>query len=217
MKGMAFGIVALTIMGCLLFGSAGTVLVPTFWGYLALWAVYLLIVGYGMAWIHPDLVTERLHPPSDRDPHHRKFAAIPLVGHYVLAGLDVRYGSWPVNTAVQLLGAVVLVVGMGFVAWTLLTNRFASSAIRIQTERSHRVVEHGPYALVRHPMYLGTVLVALGSGWTLASGWAAIALLPLVPMFVRRTLFEDRMLHRELPGYVAYARKTRSRLIPGLW
>lgn len=216
-QGVLFTGVALSMMGALLFISAGTIHVVTFWIYLALWTVYLAVTGIGMERLHPDLVDERMRPPSDRDPNTRKLAALPLLGHFVLAGLSIRYGWWPLGLGVQALGLVLLSAGMFFVSWTLQTNRFASSAVRVQTERSHTVVEHGPYAMVRHPMYLGTILVCFGSGAMLGSGWAVVMLLPIIPLFIRRTLFEDRMLLRELPGYPDYARKTRFRLIPAVW
>ena len=100
---------------------------------------------------------------------------------------------------------------------TLLSNPYASSAVRIQTERAQRVITTGPYAIVRHPMYTGVVFCCAGGGMALGSWWSALALVPVVAVFVRRTLIEDRMLHAELPGYAAYARKVPSRLIPGLF
>ena len=79
------------------------------------------------------------------------------------------------------------------------------------------MIAGGPYALVRHPMYLGVLLFAPGSAMALGSWWSIVPLLPVLATFVRRTLFEDRMLHEELPGYGEYAARVRWRVVPGLF
>jgi protein-S-isoprenylcysteine O-methyltransferase Ste14 len=79
------------------------------------------------------------------------------------------------------------------------------------------VITTGPYALVRHPMYLAVALVCLGSGPALGSWWAGLALVPVLAIFVRRTVIEDRMLHRELAGYAEYAARVRWRVVPGVF
>ena len=101
--------------------------------------------------------------------------------------------------------------------WTLLSNPYASSAVRIQTERSQRVISKGPYGFVRHPMYLGVLLISLGSGPALGSWWSSLVLVPLLAVFVARTLKEDRMLQHELDGYRDYAARVRWRVVPGLF
>ena len=167
---------------------------------------------------NPELIAERMKPPSDRDRLTRLLAAPPMLAHLVVGGLDVGRYQWSsVGVPIKLLGFVVLTAGWAFVAWTFATTTFASSAVRIQTDRDQQVVEHGPYAIVRHPMYLGVLLTALGSGPAMGSWWAALVLLPIVPIFIRRTRLEDRMLHEELPGYRDYAKRTRWRIVPGLY
>ena len=125
--------------------------------------------------------------------------------------MDVATGATGCN------GFGLLGLGWAWIAWTFATNRFASSAVRIQGDRGHAVVDRGPYAHVRHPMYLGVLLTALGSGPAVGSLWAGLMLAPLVPIFIRRTQVEDRMLHDELEGYAAYAGRTRWKLVPGVY
>ena len=99
----------------------------------------------------------------------------------------------------------------------MITNAFFSTAVRIQTDRGHTVCRTGPYRLIRHPGYLGTVLqsiaipILLGSSWALIPGVAAVALM------VIRTTIEDRTLQAELAGYHDYAQEVRYRLVPRLW
>jgi len=140
-----------------------------------------------------------------------------MLAHYFVAGLDARFGWSAVPIAAQVLGFLASGGALLLVGWTLLSNPYASTAVRIQSERGHTVVSTGPYAFVRHPMYFAVLLYGIGSGPALGSWWAMLALLPVLIVFVRRTLVEDRMLHEELPGYEAYARRVRFRVIPGLF
>jgi protein-S-isoprenylcysteine O-methyltransferase Ste14 len=159
-----------------------------------------------------------MRPPSDRDRSTRIVSGLAMAGHFALAGLDVgRLGWSAVTLPVQVGGFALVLVGLWLVDWTLLSNPFASSAVRIQSERAQAVISHGPYAIVRHPMYLGVILFCLGSGLALGSPWSSLALLPVAIVFVRRTLREDRMLQDELPGYREYAARVRWRIARGLF
>lgn len=202
------------VFGGLLFGSAGRFDVPAFYAYVGLWLAQMVGTYAALARRHPDLIEERAKPPSDRDRATRAVSMLPAMGHLVLAGLDARWGLTHVPLAAQTTAFVVLAAGLWFVTWTLTTNRFASTAVRIQQERGQTVITHGPYAIVRHPMYLGVVLVSLSGGVALGSWWSALALCTLVPVFLRRTAKEDRMLHDELDGYREYAARVRHRVLP---
>jgi protein-S-isoprenylcysteine O-methyltransferase Ste14 len=206
------------LAGALLFLSAGRLEVPSFWYYVALlWGSAGTIYTLALR-VHPGLVAERFRPPSDRDRSTRRIALPLAVAHYVLAGLDAGRFAWSVPAqSLQLLGLALVAAAMALVGWTLLSNPYASSAVRIQDEREHKVITHGPYAFIRHPMYLAVLLFSLGSGPALGSWWSGLALLPLVAVFVRRTLLEDRMLQAELPGYLAYAANVRWRVVPGVF
>lgn len=187
------------------------------WGFWA-WAVMMWLMSVGVhAWLrrkNPDLIAERMRPPSDRDRSTRRLMLPPLLAALVVTGLDVRFGWSTVPLSVQIAGLVLVAVGFALVGWVLLTNPFASSAVRIQEDRGQHVISSGPYALVRHPMYLAMVFVCLGSGPALGSWWGGLLFLTLLPVFVRRTLLEDRMLSDELAGYRDYAARVRWRVVP---
>lgn len=209
--------VAMGVVAAMLFVPAGRIDVPAFWAWLvALFGSGTLCFAL-LARFQPELMRERIQPPSDRDRASRRIAAPLFTAHLVVAGLDLRWGWSAVPLVVQVIGGLAFIGAFALVIWTLMTNPYASSAVRIQEDRGQTVISHGPYAWVRHPMYFAVVLISLGSGPFLGSWLAAPILWPLIGVFVRRTLIEDRMLQEELPGYVAYAERVRWRVVPGIF
>ena len=101
--------------------------------------------------------------------------------------------------------------------WAESVNRFFEPTVRIQTDRGHRVIDTGPYAIVRHPGYLAAWFFFLGIPLSLGSLWAIIPAIFSCVILVVRTILEDRTLQNELPGYKEYAKRVRYRLLPGIW
>jgi protein-S-isoprenylcysteine O-methyltransferase Ste14 len=136
----------------------------------------------------------------------------------VTAGLDARYG-WAAGLPVpaRLAGGLLVIPGAVLVLWAMLCNPYFSATVRIQEERRHAVASSGPYRLVRHPGYAGVVLFDVGTALAVGSPWGLLPLAVFFGAILTRTSLEDRTLRRELPGYQQYCRRTRYRLIPGLW
>jgi protein-S-isoprenylcysteine O-methyltransferase Ste14 len=140
-------------------------------------------------------------------------------GTILVSGLDGgRFrlsGDMPL--ALILLAYVIYLFGNGLASWAVSANPFFSSESRIQMDRNQEVTRLGPYRFVRHPAYLATVIVWPVTGLLLESWYAVIpGLLAALMMFIR-TVYEDRMLHAELPGYTEYAQQVHYRLFPGIW
>ena len=108
-------------------------------------------------------------------------------------------------------------LSMALVTWSMASNRFFSSYVRIQKDRGHVVASGGPYRYVRHPGYVGMLGFGLATPLILGSVWALIPAGLTLVVVVVRTALEDRTLQRELEGYQAYAQRVRYRLVPGLW
>ena len=133
-------------------------------------------------------------------------------------GLDAgRYGWSTVPSWIQYLSIAVFVFGWGFSLWAMVANKYFETSVRIQFDREHETVTSGPYAIVRHPGYLGIILVYGFSPTFLGSLWGLIPVGVLTVMFIVRTALEDKTLHEELPEYPSYAQKVRYRLFPGIW
>lgn len=216
-------IVLALVMPLFIFVPAGR------WDWPIGWAVALVVsamtVGSRLLVLkkHPDLLTERLESMNadDAAPWDRILApAMALTPLLVLivAGLDERFDwSAPRSFAAELAGIVLIIVGYGFGSWAMWVNRFFSGVVRIQEDRGHQVIQTGPYALVRHPGYTGSVMACIGFALALGSQWAFAAVALNIVVTIVRTDLEDRMLHDELPGYAAFTERTRYRLLPGVW
>ena len=138
-----------------------------------------------------------------------------FVAIFPVAGLDSRFHWSSVPSWSIVLGYVLYSIGMLGSTWVQAVNKFAERSVRIQPEQ--KVVDTGPYAVVRHPFYVAAFFMFGGIPLALGSLWALIPVAVAILILVVRTVFEDRMLQRELEGYKEYAGRVRYRLIPGVW
>ena len=205
-----------------MFLAAGTIRWLRGWIFtIAMLSIYAAVAVY----VHlrnPGLLNARAQwSRSDTQPFDRVFLGLlfPLyMAQPIVAGLDAvrfRWSSMPFATVY--LGLALLACGMALIAWAMAVNPFAESCVRIQSERGQTTVATGPYRIVRHPMYLGAIVMFPAAGLVFGSWWTFVIGLMLALLFVWRTAMEDRFLRRELPGYQQFAAATRYRLLPGIW
>lgn len=209
--------------GVALFWAAGTLAWPMGWVMMAIYAAWTAGMSAVMIVLEPGLIAERLGPKKGGKSWD--FVILAVLGmanlaRLIVAGLDVRFGWTPAGTFplwVTIAAAAVSAAGYAFFVWATASNAYFSQTVRIQEERGQRVATGGPYRLVRHPGYAGALLFELFSWLALGSAWAALPSLAGAVTLVVRTVFEDRTLRGELPGYDEYAARTRFRLVPGIW
>jgi protein-S-isoprenylcysteine O-methyltransferase Ste14 len=133
----------------------------------------------------------------------------------VLPVLDHRYGISPVAPWVSVLGNLIVVLSFLFIFWVVKVNSFAASNIRVEANQT--VIDTGPYAYVRHPMYAAAAWLFVGMPLALGSWWPIGLIVLVLPVLLWRLLDEERILARDLPGYTEYKQRVRYRLIPYVW
>jgi protein-S-isoprenylcysteine O-methyltransferase Ste14 len=213
-------VVLLAFEGALLFLAAGRL--DWVWGWAFLGTYGLVSVASLMIVpLSDELVEERTKLKADVkgwDKTLSAFMTVFFLAMFVVAGLDVRGGWSPTLPAwVQIGALVVLALGHLLIAWATRVNRFFARFVRIQKERGHTVVTDGPYQVVRHPGYVGTIVSFLATPLALGALWVYLVSGLMALVVVIRTALEDRTLIEELPGYADYTQQTRYRLLPGIW
>jgi protein-S-isoprenylcysteine O-methyltransferase Ste14 len=163
---------------------------------------------------------ERRKPgPSEIHPGSRVAASILFFATVLTAALDIGRVHWiqPVSEPAQITGLAVLISAAGLQVRAMAANSFFSTAIRIQTDRGHRLEIHGPYRLIRHPGYLAMMITMPAAAVALCSLAAIIPALGYSGLILWRTKREDEFLAEQLAGYGEYALQVRYRLIPLFW
>ncbi len=212
----------LAFIAAILFGSAGTLDWPGAWVYLG-WSVAISFGGgLWLARRDPALLAERLGSLVQREQKtwDKVFMIVVFLLWFAwlaLMGLDVRYGWSHVPLVVRAAGFVLLCLGGYLVGLTFKANSFAAPVVKIQKEREHRVIDTGPYAYVRHPMYAGVLLITSGAPLLLGSWWGLLTGAAFMVLIGIRAVLEERTLKAELAGYAGYAARVRYRLVPYLW
>lgn len=206
-----------SVLSGILFLCAGGMNNPMLNVYLALFAASGLIVAIVA---DPSLDRERRNPNLGRIHLGSRVAAgLLFLATVIVAALDTGRFHWthPIDSASQLATLTVLLLAAGLEIWSMIVNPFFSTAMRIQAERDHRLIAHGPYQHVRHPGYLG---MTIGMPATALALGSMVALIPAVCyslLILWRVFSEDEFLTKYLPDYSEYVGAVRYRLIPGLW
>ncbi len=143
------------------------------------------------------------------------FAAIAFVSLFVLSALDHRFGWSRVPFALEIAGDILIALGFAFVFWVFKVNSFTSGVIEVAP--GQQVITYGPYAIVRHPMYLGSLVMLFGIPLSLGSFWGLLTIFFMATVIILRLLDEERFLAKSLEGYGAYIKQVRYRLAPFVW
>ena len=222
LKILASFLATLLLSIALLFSGAGRLTWNLGWIFVAAWIVPKLAFLVLLRWQDPDLLVERATRHQNTQAYDRVILPIYFLfafSTFLIASLDGGRFQWSSDVPITwiILAYAIYLLGNSLAGWAINSNPFFSSESRLQTDRGQHVSSSGPYRFVRHPAYSASLLLWATTGPMLASWWAVIPGLLAGIMMVIRTVFEDRLLISELPGYTDYARKVRYRLLPGIW
>ncbi len=216
---LGFFFVALS-MGLLLFIPAGTLHYWQAWTYLAVYFGASLFTMLYLMEKSPALLARRVKggPFAEKETSQKiimLFTSILFMALYVVSALDFRFGWSKVPLFAVITSDILVALGFYIIFIVYKVNPF--TAATIQVEKAQHVISTGPYALVRHPMYSGALLMLAATPPALGSWWGILVFIPMLPLLIWRLLHEENLLAKSLLGYTEYCKKVRWRLIPGIF
>jgi protein-S-isoprenylcysteine O-methyltransferase Ste14 len=207
----------LVLVGALLFLPAGSL--DYGYGWLLLGVLFgpMLVAGFVMLFRSPDFLAKRLDAKEKQAAQKGVLAlsGLMFIGGFIVAGLDYRFGWSDMPTAVVVTAVVLFLLAYGLYAEVMRENAYLSRTIQVQ--EGQKVVDTGLYGLVRHPMYMATLLLFLMIPLILGSWYALILFMAYPAIIIIRLKDEEALLAKELPGYAQYMQKVKHRLIPFVW
>ena len=210
-------LIGLLLVGLLIFLPAGTVAYSGGILFLCLLFVPMLIMGVVMMICARDLLRKRLDAKEKQAAQKgvQSLSGLVFIAGFVLAGLDFRFGWSQIPPPVTVTASAIFLIGYGLYAEVMRENAYLSRTVKV--EEGQTVVSTGLYGIVRHPMYLASILMFLSIPLVMGSWYALIpfAFYPL--LMVIRIKDEEKLLTAELAGYEAYKTKVKYRLIPFIW
>ena len=207
----------LILVGLLIFLPAGTIYFGKGWLLIGLLFVPMLIAGFVMLFKSPAFLEKRLDAKEKQSAQKGVLAgsALMFIGGFVVAGLDFRFGWSQMPTAVTIIASVLFLAAYALYAEVMRENAYLSRTIRV--EEGQKVVDTGLYGIVRHPMYMATILLFLMIPIVLGSWYALIVFAFYPAIIIVRLKDEEALLAKELEGYTDYMQKVKYRLFPYIW
>ncbi len=187
------------------------------WVYISILITPMFFAMFYLLKNNPELLERRMRLKEQRAEQRQilQFSYIFFLLAFILPGFDKRFGWSDLPTGVVLAADACVLLGYLIVFRVMQINSFASRVIEVAEDQ--KVIDTGLYSVVRHPMYVGAILLYVASPLALGSLWAVLPALGIIPIIVARTKDEELALEKDLPGYVKYKKKTKYRLIPFIW
>jgi protein-S-isoprenylcysteine O-methyltransferase Ste14 len=209
---------AAILIPVILFAIAGTL---HYWQGWLYWAVLIIPMVAAVNYLlksNPELLERRMKY-REKEQEQRTIVilgtAIVLAGFLAIA-IDLRlYGLDQIPTSIVFMADAGMFLGYSLILWVFRENSYASRTIEVM--EGQKVITTGPYAIIRHPMYLGVLVMYLLTPIALGSWWAVTIFSLYIPLLIWRILNEEKVLMRDLPGYYEYCQERRYRLLPGIW
>ncbi len=207
----------LLIVCLLLFLPAGSLHYHQAWLLIGILFIPMFVAGLVMMKINPELLAKRLNV-KEKETEQREvvlFSGLMFLAAFILAGLSKRFGWLMLPFPVSIIAAAVFLTAYALYAEVLRENAYLSRTIEVQEDQ--KVIDSGVYGIVRHPMYMATVILFLAMPLVLGSVISFIVMLSYLPIIVKRIRNEEKVLTEGLQGYKEYKEKVRYRLIPFIW
>jgi protein-S-isoprenylcysteine O-methyltransferase Ste14 len=213
-------LIGAVILGLLLFVPTGTLNYWQAWVFILVFLTSVNAIGVYLSIKDPVLLERRKNvgPAVEQNVAQRiimSLAMISIIALLAYCALDHRFAWSPVPAYISLIGDLLVALGLLFTFFVFRANSFGGSTV--QTFEDQKVISTGPYAVVRHPMYVGVLIMMTGVPLALGSGIGLAVLVVAIPALVWRILDEEKLLKKDLPGYIEYTRKVRYRLVPYIW
>jgi len=215
---------SLLAQAIIFFAAANQLDLPRAWLFFALTFLYYLLSFIILYWSNPNLIQHRGGSAFREDSKQWDkyilliYALLGVYGQFFVAGWDLGHVQWfYLGWEYLVVGIILFIISDVLIVWAMVQNPFFEPTVRIQKDRNQRVISNGPYRIVRHPGYLSGILWHLAMPLIFGSGLTLVYSLLIVVLLVVRSYLEDKTLQGELEGYQGYTRKTRNRLLPGVW
>jgi len=208
------------ILAMLLFLPAWTIYYWQAWVFLSVFSISALLITIYLAKKDPKLLERRVNggPASEKEKSQKiiqSLASIAFLTVIIFPVIDHRLAWSAVSNYIVIAGDILVAAGFFFVFLVFKENTFTSATIEVADGQT--IISTGPYALVRHPMYIGALILLFGVPLSLGSWWGLFTIIPFTIVLVFRLLDEERFLIKNLPGYTAYQQKVKYRLVPFIW
>ncbi|MGX9787285.1 methyltransferase family protein [Mycobacterium sp. MMS18-G62] len=220
LQAMTSGLIGVVAFGLLVFWPAGTFDYWRGWAFIAVFAAATTIPSLYLAVKNPAALKRRMQagPAAESRPLQKVIISVAFLSMgatIVVSALDFRFGCSSVPAAISVAGDVLVAVGLGIAMLTTIQNGYASANITV--ESGQELVSTGLYALVRHPMYFGNVVLMIGIPLALGSYWALLFVILGLAVLAVRIRDEENVLRQELAGYREYEQRVHYRLVPYVW
>jgi protein-S-isoprenylcysteine O-methyltransferase Ste14 len=210
----------LAAFGLMLFVPAGTLKYWQGWVFMAVFTLASIIPTIYLARRDPAALQRRMHagPRAETRTAQKVIITASFLDLFVMmvfSAFDHRMGWSTVPPWLSVLGDVLVVAGLSIAMLVVIENSYAAATVTVET--GQKVASGGLYKFVRHPMYVGNVVMMVGMPLALGSYWGLVFVVPGVAVLVFRILDEEKLLTQELAGYREYAQRVRYRLVPSVW
>jgi protein-S-isoprenylcysteine O-methyltransferase Ste14 len=219
-KALLSVLMLVVVMAAMIFLAAGTTDYWQAWVYLLIFFIASLLTTIYLIKEDPELLKRRMRggPTAEKRASQRVimiFTSLSFLGLLIIPALDYRFRWSTVPLYIVVAGNALVAIGFYFIFLVYKENTYTSATIEVAANQ--KVIESGPYALVRHPMYASALFYLLGTPLALGSYWGLLPFVALVPLLIWRLLDEEKLLTRELEGYKQYQQRVRYRLVPRVW